>query len=139
MRARLGPLDHELGVTARVLRLDAQAREVALLETANESRSHAHGDLLAVGTLHREQEPAGFRRRERLDGCPAEPRREPPDEQEGLRRVDLPAIRIDGEADPDPGDAIEEWPPGRDVEELHDQVTPRRAARPVEVGDAIPA
>ena len=53
--------------------------------------------------------------------------------------MDLPAIGVDGEAHADSGHPVEERAPGRDVEELGDEVAPGGEPGPVEVGHPVAA
>src|SRR5207244_8367309 len=57
---------------------------------------------------HLEEHTAGLRGRETFHRAPSEARCQPSKEQQRLRRVDVAAIHIDGEASTYPGDARSE-------------------------------
>ena len=48
--------------------------------------------------------------------------------------MDVSSVHVDREADADPRDAVEEWPPRGDIEERGHHLAPRREPRPSEVG-----
>src|SRR5207249_5919565 len=104
---------------------EPHAGDVAPVPAAEEARAQPRPARVAVDPRHAEQMAAGLARREVLRRAPAEPRREPADEQETLRRVDLAPVHVDGEADADTGDRVEERAPFGHVEESRDELAPR--------------
>ena len=65
----------------------------------------------AIRALHAKQHTAGLGRRERLHGLPAQARREPSEEQQRLRWMDVAAVHVDGETDADTRHTVEERAP----------------------------
>src|SRR6185503_16118816 len=117
-------LDHELRRRASVPSLNPYPRHIAGIEAALETRPESHHDRSAVRAAHAEEQTTSLRRRERVDGPPPKTRREPSEQQKRLRGMDVSAIHVNGEARAYARDLVEERPPGRNVEELRDELAP---------------
>src|SRR5713101_8428358 len=116
--------------------LDADARHITCVEAALETRPQADHDRSVVRARHLEEHAAGLRGCEGFHRAPAETRGQPSEQQQRLRRVNITAVHVDGEARTYPGDPIQERTPCGHVEELRDELAPMREPSPVEIGDA---